>query len=397
MAQVKIVIRINKQLKDGTSPLAIRVAHLNYPAIYLHIKGLYTTKSQWSTTLSRFKPSKGKNYKALNSSLESIEQKIDSIVEQLSVENNFTYENFKTEYFRKKKINNNVEDAYRTRIESLMQINKIGTALFYESSLTAVKKFTKGKQISFDKISYQWLCDFEHSKRLKGNTGNTIAVFLRGLRAIHYEFCKSNDLPHPTAYIKFNLHHLLTPTRKRSLSKEKLKQLIAYEPTSEAQNNAKQIFLFSFYTRGINLMDMLQLTDENIEDDVLVYQRQKTGKQMRIQLIPEAKQILKQFSNSSKFLFPYIRSGDIPKYRVTDVNRNINRRLQAIGRTFGVGGLTMYYARHTFAELNYKAGVRIEIISQMLGHSDLKTTQTYLRSFSDSEVDEAASRIFDLL
>ena len=57
----------------------------------------------------------------------------------------------------------------------------------------------------------------------------------------------------------------------------------------------------------------------------------------------------------------------------------------------------MYYARNTFAELHYKAGIRIEIISQMLGHSDLKTTQIYLRSFSDDEVDNAANKVFDSL
>ena len=112
-------------------------------------------------------------------------------------------------------------------------------------------------------------------------------------------------------------------------------------------------------------MDMLQLTDKNIESDVLVYQRQKTGKQMRIKLVHDAKQILEYFENSSKYLFPYIRVGDIPKYRVRDVNRNTNRRLKIIGNIFGVEKITMYYARHTFAELNCKAGVRIEIIGNV--------------------------------
>ncbi len=397
MATVKIVLTTKRKLSNGKYPVAISIAHLKQTTLFIRIEGLYASKTQWNKPLSRFKPSKGKNYKTLNYSLETIEQKIDTIVEGLSANNNFTYENFKNAYLGNKKINNNVEDAYRARIKSLIQINKIGTAEFYERSLIAVKEFTNSKYFHFEEITYKWLCDFEHSKRLKGNVGNTIAVFLRGLRAIHYEFCRINNLNHPTAYIKFNLHHLLTPTRKRSLSKEKLKQLIAFKPLSEAQNNAKQIFLFSFYTRGINLMDMLQLTDENIEDDVLIYRRQKTGKQMRIKLVEEAIQILKYFENESNYLFPYIKKGEIPIYRVKDVNRNINRRLKAIGKTFGTEGLTMYYARHTFAELNYKAGVRIEIISQMLGYADLKTTQTYLRSFSDAEVDNAASKIFDLL
>ena len=221
MATVKIILKTNRKLANGNYPVVISIAHLQQATSYISIKALSAKKTQWSKSLSRFKPSKGKNYKTLNSSLENIEQKIDKIVEELSANNNFTYENFKNAYLGKRKINNNVEDAYRARIKSLIQINKIGTAEFYERSLIAVKEFTNSKHFHFEEITYKWLCDFEHSKRLKGNVGNTIAVFLRGLRAIHYEFCRINNLNHPTAYIKFNLHHLLTPTRKRSLSKEK--------------------------------------------------------------------------------------------------------------------------------------------------------------------------------
>ena len=142
---------------------------------------------------------------------------------------------------------------------------------------------------------------------------------------------------------------------------------------------------------------MLQLTDKNLEGDVLVYRRQKTGKQMKIKLVDQALEILLYFQNESPYLFPYMREGDIAKYRISDINQNINRRLKLICYEIGIEHITMYYARHTFAELQYKAGIRIEIISQMLGHSDLKTTQTYLRSFSDDEVDDAAAKVFDSL
>jgi integrase len=214
---------------------------------------------------------------------------------------------------------------------------------------------------------------------------------------MHYEYCKLNNISRPEIYKDFNVARLKNETRKKSLTKDQLKALIAYKPPSEAQKQAKLLFLFSFYARGINLMDMLQLTKENIENNILVYGRQKTGKQMRIKLIKEAQLILDYFKNDSDFLFPYLKKGQVPKYRVRDVNANINRRLKLIGKIIGVYGLSMYYARHSFAELNYKAGVRIEIISQMLGHSNLLVTKTYLKRFSDDEVDEAASTIFDSL
>jgi integrase len=204
-----------------------------------------------------------------------------------------------------------------------------------------------------------------------------------------------NNIPKPEIYKEFNLARLKNETRKKSLTKDQLKALIAYDPPSEAQKQAKLLFLFSFYARGINLMDMLQLTGENIESNTLLYRRQKTGKQLRIKLIKEAQLILEYFKNDSGFLFPYLKKGQVPKFRVRDVNANINRRLKLIGKIIGVEELSMIYSRHSFAELNYKAGVRIEIISQMLGHSNSLITKTYLKRFSDDEVDQAASTIFD--
>ena len=197
MARVKIILKTSRKLSDGSYPLVISVAHLKLATTYIRLIGLSAKINQWSKSLSRFKPSKGKNYKMLNSSLENVEKKIDGIVEQLLADDKFSYEAFKNIYFERNEINKNVEDAYRTKIKALMQINKIGTAIFYESSLTAIKEFTKGKPINFDEITYQWLKDFEQYRRLQGNVGNTIAIYMRGLRAIHYEFCKINNLIQP--------------------------------------------------------------------------------------------------------------------------------------------------------------------------------------------------------
>jgi len=232
MATVKIILKTNRKLSDGSYPVVISLAHLKAATTYIRLRGLSGKLNQWSKSLSRFKPSKGENYKILNSSLEETEKKIDRIVEQLMAAGEFSYAAFKNEFFEDDKINKNVEDAYRAKIESLMQLNKIGTAIFYESSLTSVKGFTGGKKLSFDDISYKWLKNFEHHKRLKGNAGNSIAIHLRGLRAIHYEFCKLNNLIQPSIYIRFNIQRLTTQTRKRSLSKEQLKTLIRLKPAT---------------------------------------------------------------------------------------------------------------------------------------------------------------------
>lgn len=61
---------------------------------------------------------------------------------------------------------------------------------------------------------------------------------------------------------------------------------------------------------------------------------------------------------------------------------------------FDVPGLSFYTARHTYADSLKKAGVSVEVISQALGHADLRTTDNYLKSFGDSVLDEA-DRLLD--
>lgn len=282
MARVRIILKTNRKLSNNSYPVVISVAYLKNPTKYIRVEGLYATKNEWSYSLSRFKPSKGKNYKKLNSLLEEIEIKIDGINEQLSAMGQFTYDAFHNLYFADEKIDKCVKRAYQRRINDMKSTDRLGTAMFYESSWKAILGFINKSELTFDYITYAWLEDFEMYKRRKGVTGNTIAVYLRGLRAIHYEFCKVNNLNKPTAYIQFNIQGLLTPTMKRSLSIVQVKKFIENNPISNAQIEAKHLFLFSFYTRGTNLMDMLQFTKANIDGEYLVYRRQKTGKHMRI-------------------------------------------------------------------------------------------------------------------
>lgn len=393
MATLNFVLK--KRFKNKDHYIYIRISHSNFSAKYLSLH-LRVKHSDWDKKKQRFKKTKA-NYEALNITLNDIEVRGENIISELIINDRFSFEAFKRAFNKNGESNiQTVDDLFAEKLNQLKLAKRYGTYRAYNNCYVSLQKFTS-LEIQFSEIDFKFLKDFEIFHIKLGNKPNTCGAYFRALRAVHYEYCKLNDIPLPNSYKRFNIARLRNEARKKSLTKEQMKKLINYQPVSEAQTKAKLLFLFSFYVRGINLMDMLQLTDKNIEDGILFYRRQKTGKEMRISLTMEAIQILDYFKNSTEFLFPYLREGDIPKFRIIDVNRNINTRLKLIGKEIGIGDITMYYARHTFAELHYKAGIRIEIISQMLGHSDLKTTQTYLRSFSDDEVDNAASKVFDSL
>jgi site-specific recombinase XerD len=82
---------------------------------------------------------------------------------------------------------------------------------------------------------------------------------------------------------------------------------------------------------------------------------------------------------------------------ILDIKNNLknhNHRLRKIGKLVGISEhLTSYVARHSWASIANFSGVHIGVISQGLGHNDIKTTQTYLANFDYSDIDEANASI----
>ena len=392
MAKVRIVVRSNK-LADGSKPIAIRLSHKNTPTTYIRLSGFsVASKNEWDSGLSRF-TNKKMEYKYFNKLLTDIEIKIDTITTKLVARNEFTYDRFRSEYIGNTDVDDNVINVYKAKITSLEKVGKDGTATTYKSSLASLKKPLNG--LTFSDITYSLLKKFEQSQRLIGNGGNTISIHLRCLRALHYDYCKRADIPNPTAYIKFNINRLRTPTAKRSLTKGQLKNLISYTPKKNTMEGiAKDIFLFSLITRGMNLFDIAQLTADNITEREIAYVRSKTGTQFTVTISDDIQEIFDRYVNNSKYLFPIIKQGQNIRKSVSNFNTSINDALKRIARKADLPErLSFYYARHTFATLARESGVGIELISQALGHKDLKTTKIYLRSFKTEQLDDITNQI----
>jgi integrase len=149
-------------------------------------------------------------------------------------------------------------------------------------------------------------------------------------------------------------------------------------------------------------VDIANLTNENIIDDRLKYQRQKTHGDINLTLLPQAKKIIALFSEQeqiSGYLFPILNKNvhitAMQKHnRIRKLTRQINNALKEIGAELRIKeNLTTYVARHTFATVLKKSGVNVGIISQALGHQDLKTTQIYLDSFDNEQIDEVMTKL----
>ncbi len=386
MATIKIVLR-KKKLANGNYPVVIRLSLNGSSATYLRIAGLSSTIEQWNYDLSRFKRNK-KKYKELNKVIGDIESKVDSIASQLLASNKFTYKRFKDIYLESDKADDNVLNAFDIKIRELKKLNKIGSAKVCSDCKTAFSEYTKSKHVTFDDIDFKFLQGFETQRLLKGNKINTISIYFRGLRALHYNYCKVNNLNRPTCYLEIGIKTEVT--KKRALSKVQLHKLINYKCLTNAEQRSIDLFFFSFFCRGINMMDIAQLTRSSIVNNRIEYKRSKTSGIFSILITPEIQKILNKYATNSIYLFPILKSDSNIRNAVVNFNRTQNKILKRIALKLEIPHFSSYAARHSFASILRENNVSIDIISQSLGHSSVNTTKVYLNSFPNTIIDKVS-------
>lgn len=273
---------------------------------------------------------------------------------------------------------------------------KFGNSNFYHSTANAVQAFRP--KASLSDLDSAWLLKFERwidSSRNTNDGGKSI--YLRTLRAmcnraISDKLCPRSWYP----FEGYSLAHLKTRKAKKSAGLDFIRALEAFEPADDRECLARDLFLFSFYCRGMNLADIAELADGNLQGGRLVYVRKKTGRSYSLPVSERAASVIDRY-RGGVLLFP-VYLGQVTDrqkhYRRNKISTQINRALRAIAERLGfdVPGLSFYTARHTYADSLKKAGVSVEVISQALGHADVRTTDNYLKSFGD-EVIDAADRL----
>lgn len=299
-----------------------------------------------------------------------------------------------------------VSDFYQELIEQFKADYKCGNRLIYKSSYNSLKAFTNDKlDIPFSAIDIAWLNKYEKWLRSKGNEETTMSLMFRTLRstynkAIKAKCARKSEYP----FDEFRISKFDVRTQKRAIAKtEVLKFTKEVCPIGKRQyvQLSKDIFMFSYLCGGINFTDIANLTKANIiEGKRLHYIRQKTGKLIKLGLSDEAMQIIERYTNESKgYLFPIlnISTHKTPlqkQNRIHKILGKVNINLKLIAAQLGVeANLTTYVARHSFASVLKKSGVNIALISEALGHSDLATTQIYLDSFDNEQIDEAMKNL----
>ncbi len=403
-ATISVICYKSKTLSNGEHPLMLRIAQ-NGKSKYKSLK-ISVAAKHWDFDRNVPKPncpSKDLINKIILKTKLEYQQKV---LEKKANEEEFTASSLIHEQKDEIKAMT-VDDFYKQLIKELKDKGQIGNSYAYLSSYDNLKNFNKGKKLNytFSHIDVVFCKKFEDWMRRKGNKDTTISYQFRTLRATFNRAITAKIVSkEKNPFSEFKLSHLNTKTMKRALSKSDILKIMDADchDKSELSQLAHDLFCFSYLCGGISLVDMANLTPENIIEGRLIYQRQKTHGSINLQLSDRALQIISKYNDYQKkayYFFPILHC----KRHITPMQKHnrvrkyclhINQELKQLAKELHItANVTTYVARHSFATILKKSGVNIGIISQALGHQDIKTTQIYLSKFDNEQVDEAMKNL----
>lgn len=303
------------------------------------------------------------------------------------------------EGFRQFSSHNTVFKLICRSIDRLRRQGRMRTAETYSATLNNLFKFCDGVDMPIDRLTSDFMEEYEGWNRSRGNSSNTVSFYNRILRAVYNRAVDDGIIESTNPFRR--VYTGVDKTIKRALPIDALRRIKTLDLSdSPTLMYARDMFLLSFMLRGMSFVDMAFLKKTDLRCGYIEYRRRKTGQLMTVRWIDAMQTILDRYPpNSSCYLLPIIRrSGLNERCAYRNTAYNINRSLKTIARMAGIEvPLTMYVARHSWASVARSKGVPVSVISEGMGHDSESTTQIYLSSLNTSVIDKANKMIVALL
>lgn len=269
----------------------------------------------------------------------------------------------------------------------------------------------------FDNFLHKWENEREPGKLLHPNTIEVLFNILRTLvhRAIEVGIMEASRDP----FLVFKYKGVKTV--KEKLDDSEMGRIINLELEEGSLIwHCKNYFLFSYYCAGIRAADLIQLRWGNVTGSGrLHYQMGKNHKERDLLLVDQAMEILRHYhredAKATDYIFPllsndveyagYVTQADKDRMKpelrhkmyqdISSKNALINKYLKKIAEKAEIAKpLSMHISRHSFAHIAQEAGAESSAIKNILGHSNLATTERYMGSFDTSKTDETLRNVF---
>ncbi len=292
---------------------------------------------------------------------------------------------------------------FATRCDSLSASCRFGSARTYTATLTDLKRFLNGCDISLKRVDADFIRCYESWLKLRHLASGTVSFYIRILRAVlnHAARC---GLVSCDASMFADVYTGIPETARRAVTQAVVRKLFAIELAGgSALGRCRDLFLLSYCCRGMAFVDMAYLRRVDLRDGYMQYRRQKTGKLMRVHLDPLIMQLInRNRAPSGPYLLNILTDNPDPqavRRSYQSALRTHNRNLKKLAEMIGCESLHLssYTARHTWATVARDNGVDISVIQAAMGHSTEQITRIYLTSINHASVDSAQSRLIELL
>jgi len=398
---LSIVLDTRREKQKGYYPIKYRITYLRQQIYYPCIDILAEDYSALHGIVKRTDLVEQK--KLILAGFENIKKTIQGIVNETE---GFSLEKLNTRL--SKGVKNSILTAFDNKIDSLKKAGKIGTSVWYSCAKNSIEKYT-GRDIKFSEVTAEWLKKYEAHLLMEGKEYTTISINMRALRAIINDGMRDgiiSQAQYPFVVKNNGKYQIPEGTgRKIALNISQLMEVFNY-PISPENEKWRDLWVFSFYCNGANISDILRFKYENIVGNYIEWYRKKTvnrdkeKSKIRAAITEEMQMIINKYGNKNRhshnYIFPYLINGLSPiqeRMIIQNVTHTINKKMKAIGRALGIGDITTYWSRHTWASISRHEGVSLFGISKGMGHKNLTTTQIYLDSLSDDELMENAAKL----
>ncbi len=424
MVTLSIVLNTTKKPIQNEYPICLRITY-ERKSKYVSINSILNhsfykfkcNKNDWKSAaiedngFGRYSKNI-KDFRTLNSLIADVLTKAKELVKNYKRQQvEFSFENFINDITGKKVKTETkhytLNSFYTKIINDLERLNKIGLATVFSDAQSQLLKFRPTAKIT--DVNVKFLEEFENYLRFdRKNKDTTISIKMRNLQrtinlAIDEGLFKREN--YPFGEKKYSVNRRLNhKTKKRSVPIDIIGKIRDLKlDIGTGLDLARDIFMFSFYTRGMNFIDIIGLTGANIINDEIYYIRRKTKQTFYIPINEHARELIEKYQGKSNYLFPIyndlIHVTLKQKYtRKKTALKKVNHDLKEVAKLIGEPNinLTTYVSRHSYATNLKHAGVPTSYISEALGHQTEEQTQTYLDEFNKGIITELEKKIFDV-
>lgn len=403
---VKIILDTRTTKQSGLFPAKLRVTFQRkqkyYPVIVKNEIGETVSFDLSPDDFDRLFGAKPRgDFKTRRDYLDELKSKAIQIVDGLPF---FTFEQFEAKFFGEQVntiVSTDLAEAYNSKMKELFEDGRISSYRGYEMSRNSLLGFRAN--LKFYDVTPEFLRRYKKQMEQEGKSTATIGIYLRYLRALFNEAIDAGVISESAYPFGKSKNGFQIPTKRNPaepLKQHEIEKIFRYQPASDAEAKARDLWVFSFLLNGANMKDIsnLKFRDIDFHAERIIFYRSKTRrtatnqKAIEVSLTPVLRAIIERWGNPAgnpdDYVFPIFEKGMTPKRQYTvngNARKTITKYMGRVAEKLGIAKTNVhnYTARDSYANAQRIAGESGDAIGEAFGHENRATTDTYLDKFGE--------------